>query len=37
MRRFGIFPPRVGEVVFEDLEMLMRGGDLAQGAKLHHL
>ena len=37
MRRFGIFPPRVGEVVFEDLEMLVRGGDFAQGAKLHHL
>ena len=37
MRRFGIFPPRVGEVVLKDLEMLMRGGELAKGAKLHHL
>ena len=37
MRRFGIFPPRVGEVVLKDLEMLMRSWDLAEGAKLHHL
>ena len=36
MRRFWIFPPRVGKVVFKDLEVLVRGGQLAQGAKLHH-
>ena len=37
MRRFGIFPPRVGEVILEDLKMLVRGWNLAQGSKLHHL
>ena len=37
MRRFWIFPPRVGEMILEDLEMLVRGRDLSQGSKLHHL